>query len=194
MKDTRKIAMTGMLSAIATILMYLEFSVPLVPAFLKFDFSELPALIGSFSMGPVYGVLICLIKNLLKLPSTGTGGVGELANFTLGAIFVFIAGMIYKKRKNRKNALLGALTGGIAMAVLSVPVNYFMTYPVYSKFMPIEKIIEMYQAIFSKVDGLLECLIVFNVPFTFVKAMLCTLITMLIYKRISPIIKGNGTH
>ncbi|MDO4519151.1 MAG: ECF transporter S component [Eubacteriales bacterium] len=192
MKDTRKIAMTGMLAAIATVLMYLEFSVPLVPSFLKFDFSELPALIGSFSMGPLYGVLICLVKNLLKLPSTGTGGVGELANFTLGAIFVCIAGFIYKRKKNRKNALIGALVGGVAMAVLSVPINYYMTYPVYTKFMPIEAIVGMYQAINPKVNGLLSCLIMFNVPFTFVKAMLCTLITMLIYKRISPLIKGNA--
>ena len=98
--NARAIAMTGMLSAIAFILMYLQFNVPLMPSFIAMDLSELPALIGSFALGPVSGVVICLVKNLLHLMRTSTGGVGELSNFILGAAFVFTAGIIYKDRKS----------------------------------------------------------------------------------------------
>ena len=91
----RNMAMIGMLSAISFILMFLEFSIPIMPSFIKLDLSELPALIGAFAMGPVEGVLICLFKNLIHLMRTSTGGVGELSNFILCAVFVFVAGLIY---------------------------------------------------------------------------------------------------
>lgn len=187
---TRTIAMTGMLSAIAFILMYLQFNVPLMPSFIAMDLSELPALIGAFAMGPVSGVVICLVKNLLHLMRTSTGGVGELSNFLLGAIFVFTAGLIYKKKKSKSGALIGSLVGAVAMAVFSVVSNYFLVYPVYTNFMPMEAIIAAYQAIYPGVDSLLDCLIIFNLPFTFIKAMISVIITMLVYKRLSPIIKG----
>lgn len=187
----RSIAMIGMLSAISFILMFLDFSVPVMPSFIKMDLSELPALIGCFAMGPVEGVLICLIKNLLHLMQSSTGGVGELSNFILGATFVCIAGIIYRVKKTRKGALLGSLIGAIAMALISVISNYYLVYPFYTNFMPMEAIIGAYQAIYSGVDNLLEALIMFNMPFTFVKGMFNVIITFLVYKRISPIIKGT---
>lgn len=183
--------MTAILAAVSSVLMMLSFSVPLVPSFLKMDLSEMPALIASFSMGPVSGVLVCLIKNLINLPMTTTGGVGELANFLLGACFVVPAGLIYRFAKNRKGALIASLTGCVAMAIISVPINYFLTYPVYAKFMPLEAIIGMYQAILPGVNGLLQCLLIFNVPFTLVRGILDSAVTFLIYKRISPLIKGR---
>ena len=190
----RYMTVTAMLSALAFILMFIDFSVPLMPSFIKMDISELPALIGAYAMGPVYGVLICLIKNLLHLFITTTGGAGELCNFLLGAVFVFAAGFIYQRNKNRKPAVLGALIGAALMAVLSIPVNYFITYPVYTKFMPIDAIISMYQEINPAADSLLKCLITFNAPFTFVKGLISVVITFAIYKRISPIIKGTRTR
>ncbi len=192
MSKTRKLAMVGMLSAVAFILMLLEFPIPLMPGFIKMDVSELPALIGAFAMGPIEGVAICLIKNLIKLLKTSSAGVGELANFLLGAVFVFIAGLIYKKMRNRKGAIIASFVGALAMGVLSVPINYFITYPFYTNFMPMEAIIEAYQAIYSGVNSLLECLLVFNMPFTICKGLLDVLITFLVYKRLSPIIKGNA--
>ena len=189
----RYMTVTAMLSALAFILMFLDFSVPFMPSFIKMDISELPALVGAFAMGPVYGVLICLIKNLLHLFITTTGGVGELCNFMLGAIFVFAAGFVYQRNKNRKTAVLGAFIGAALMAALSIPVNYFITYPVYTKFMPIDAIISMYQEINPSADSLLKCLITFNAPFTFVKGLISVIITLVIYKRISPIIKGTRT-
>lgn len=191
-KKIRKLTVTGILGGVSTVLMMLSFSVPFMPSFIKFDFSELPALIAAFSMGPMSGVAVCLIKNLINLTMTTTGGVGELSNFLLGACFVLPAGIVYKYRKTRLSAFLSALLGSFAMAAISFPINYFVTYPMYSKMMPIEVIIGMYEAIFSGVDGLASCLLIFNVPFTFFKGVVITLVTFLIYKHISPIIKGNS--
>ena len=100
--NVRYMSVTAMLSAVAFILMFLDFSVPFMPAFIKMDLSELPALIGAFSMGPVCGILICLIKNVLHLFITTTGGVGELSNFLLGVAFVLPAGLIYRHKKPQK--------------------------------------------------------------------------------------------
>ena len=144
---THKLVITAMLAAVATVLMFLEFSVPIMPGFIKLDISELPALLASFSLGPIPGVAVCLIKNLVNLTHTSTGGVGELCNFLLGVSFVVPAGLLYKKMKSRKGAFLGSLLGAFIMAVLSVPLNYFITYPIYAAFMPMEGIIGMYQLI-----------------------------------------------
>ena len=115
--NVRYLTVTAMLSAVAYILMFLDFSVPFMPSFIKMDLSELPALIGSFAMGPLCGVIVCLIKNILHLFITSTGGVGELSNFILGVAFVLPAGLIYKRRKSRKTALLGSLLGAVFMGI-----------------------------------------------------------------------------
>ncbi len=190
-QNVRFIVMTGVLSAVATVLMMLSFSVPFMPSFIKMDFSELPALIASFSMGPISGVMVCLIKNLINLPMTTTGGVGELSNFLLGVCLVLPAGLVYRFRKNRRAAFLAALAGSVIMGLASLPLNYFLTYPIYAKILPIEAIVGMYQAIFPKVDGLFSCLLIFNVPYTFLKGLIDTLLTFVLYKRISPLIKGT---
>ena len=122
---------------------------------------------------------------------TTTGGVGELSNFILGASFVFTAGMIYKKNNTKKGALIGSVLGAAIMAVISIVTNYYIVYPIYTNFMPMDAIIAAYQAIFPAADSLLKCLIIFNMPFTFVKGMISVLITFLIYKRLSPILKGS---
>jgi len=188
---THRLTVTAMLSAVATILMFVDFSVPFMPSFIKLDVSELPALLASFSLGPAYGVAVCLIKNLINCLRTTTGCVGEFCNFLLGAIFVFCAGFIYQRfrhHKSRRGALVGSLTGAAAMALLSVPVNYFITYPIYEKFMPVEAIVGMYQAINPSVNGLLACLVTFNLPFTFIKGLLDVGLCFLIYKPLSPLL------
>ena len=189
----RALTGTAMLGAVAAVLMYLEFPIPIMPAFVKLDVSELTALIASFAYGPVSGVLVCLIKNLIKLPSTSTAAVGELFNFVMGALFVGVAGIVYKRNKTRKGAIVGALLGALVMAVVSVPYNYFIVYPAYVVMyhLPLEAIIGMYQAINPSVDGLLTCLLVFNLPFTFVKGVLDAVLCFLIYKPLSPILHGR---
>ena len=183
---------TAMLSAIAFVLMFLEFNVPLMPSFIKMDLSDLPALIGAFAFGPVSGIVIALIKNLLHLFVSSSGGVGELANFIVSALFVLPAGLIYKHKKSRKTALIGSLVGAFCAALISIPANYFITYPVYTAFMPMETILSMYQAIRPSTDTLLEALVVFNAPFTLIKELLSVVITFIVYKHISPILKGTN--
>lgn len=189
--NIRKLTVTAMLAAMSSVLMFFSFSVPFMPSFIKMDFSELPALIASFAIGPLSGAAVCLVKNLVNLFFTTTGGIGELSNFLLGVFFVVPAGIIYKIKKDRLGAFIGSIVGAAAMAGLSVASNYFIVYPIYTKFMPLEAIIEAYQAIFSGVTSLLDCLIIFNMPFTFLKGLCSVAITFLIYKHISPIIKGT---
>ena len=192
-KHTRAITGTAMLAAVATILMYREFPIPIMPGFIKMDISELPALIASFAYGPISGIAVCLIKNLIKLPSTSTAAVGELFNFVMGALFVGVAGIVYKKNKTRKGAIIGAVAGALIMALVSLPYNYFVVYPAYVVMyhLPLEAIIGMYQAINPNVNGLLACLVTFNVPFTFAKGMVDALLCFLIYKPLSPILHGR---
>ena len=186
---THKLAVAGMLSAVAFVLMFLDFSLPfLIPGFIKMDVSELPALLAAFALGPVWGVVVCLVKNLIHTAISSTGGVGELCNFLLGVFFVLPAGFLYHRKKSRKTALAGALAGALCMALLSVPLNYFITYPMYMKFMPLEAIIAAYQAIRPATNGLLECLVFFNAPFTFLKGLLVSVICFGVYKPLSPLL------
>ena len=196
-KDTtHNLTVAAMLSAVAFILMFIEFPIPmLIPAFIKMDFSDLPALLGAFALGPVYGVIISFMKNLLHIviKGTSTACVGELSNFILGAIFSAVAGYLYMHHKSRKTAIIGAVAGAVAMGVLSVPSNYFVVYPAYVQFyhMPLEAILGMYQAILPSADSLIKCLIIFNLPFTLVKGLLDAVLCMLIYKPLSPILHGR---
>lgn len=188
----RYLVFTALFSAISVVLMYLEISIPIVPSFIKFDFSDLPALICSFAFGPLYGVLVCLLKNLLHLFASQTAGVGELANFAMGAIFAFTAGTVYKFNKTRKGAVVSSASAAFAMGILSLPLNYFLIYPLYYKLgMAKEAILGMYKAILPSVDGIFSALCVFNLPFTVVKGLIVALIAFLIYKPLSPILKDG---
>ena len=143
--QVRKLTVTAMLSAVAFVLMFLDFPIPMImPSFVKMDFSDLPELLGAFALGPMYGVLISLIKNLIHLLlASSTGGVGELCNFLFGAVFAWVAGFVYKRNKTRRSAVLGAVLGAAAMAIVSIPLNYFLTYPAYVVIygMPLDAII-----------------------------------------------------
>ena len=191
--DVRKLAGTAMLAAVAAVLMFFEFSVPLIPAFIKMDFSELPALIAAFAYGPVSGVAVCLVKNLLHLFFTATGGVGELSNFILGAMFVLPAGLIYKYKKTKGFAVAGAFLGAVVMAGVSVITNYYIVYPIYFNMMPLEAILDAYRAINPAVKNLWQALLWFNLPFTFIKASFSIIITIFIYKPLAGILKGKKT-
>lgn len=188
-KKIHKLAITAMLGAVAALLQFLEISLPfLVPAFVKLDFSELPALLASFSLGPAYGVTVCLLKNCFKLLTTYSAGVGELGNFLMGAAYVLVAGVIYRRMKSRRGALLGSALGSVVMAAVSIPVNYFITYPVYTRLMPLDVIMDAYAAIRPGADGLLTCLLTFNAPFTLLKGALVAALCFMIYKPLSPLL------
>lgn len=186
----RQLTVTALMGAMSAVLMFIQIPVPMfMPSFIKFDFSKLPALIASFAIGPLSGACVCLIKNLVNLFSTSTGGVGELSNFILGCAFVVPAGLIYKANKTRTTAIIGALAGSLFMALLSIVSNYFIVYPIYTNFMPMDAILGMYKALNPKVETLLDALIMFNLPFTFVKGLCSTVITVAVYKYISPLLK-----
>ena len=189
----RKLCVTAILSAIAVILQLLEFPIPfLIPSFVKMDFSELPALLASFSAGPLWGVAVCLIKNLVNLPTSGSMYVGELCNFLLGVALVVPAGVIYRCKKTRGGAILACVVGSILMALLSYPINYYISYPIYCQlFGGEERVLSAYQAILPSMPSLAVCIAVFNIPFTLVKALIDSLFTFVLYKPLSPLLKGK---
>ena len=188
----RAITVSAIFGAIGFILMLLEFPLAfIIPSFIKMDFSELPALVVTFAFGYPYGILVCLIKNLLHLFVTTSAGVGELSNFLLGAIFVGVAGIIYKHNKSRKGALIGTLVGALAMAVISIFTNYYIVYPAFSVLygLPMEAILGMYKELLPVADNLFKALVIFNLPFNFIKGIIDAIICFIIYKKISPILK-----
>ena len=190
-----RVAVIGVLSAIAVILMYLEIPVPFMPPFIKFDFSDLPPLLGAYALGPAAGMIICLIKNLVHLMVSNSMFVGELSNFLLGTVFVLTAGLIYRHHKTKRTALIGGIAGAVAMGVFSIFSNYVIVYPVYYQVaMPEAVILEAYQAILPMMDSILECLICMNMPFTILKGLICVGISMFIYHPLSPILKGKRMH
>jgi riboflavin transporter FmnP len=179
----------------------LNFPIPFMPSFIKLDFADLPALLAAFALGPVSGIAVCFIKNLVDVLLTGIGetfGIGPLSNFILGASFVFTAGIIYKYRPTRSRAIFSAILGAVVMALVSIPANAFIVYPIYvGAFFKgdVGVPISMYNAILEPFTGfrvttLLQCLLIFNAPFTFIKAMISVIITIFIYKPLSPLLKG----
>ena len=188
---TRKLTVTAVLSAVAFLLAFLEFPVPLSPPFARLDLSDLPALIGAFAYGPLAGVMVELIKNLLGLMTSGTGGIGELANFIMGSSYVFTAGAIYKANKTKKMALIGGIMGSLVMGVVAAITNYFILLPLFEQFMPIDKIIASFGTFIPFIKTKLDVVIYNAFPFNVLKGLVITLITMLIYKKLRPVLKGS---
>lgn len=187
---TRTITVTAIMGAIGAILMFIEIPLPFMPSFIKFDFSDLPGLITAFALGPVAGVAVSLIKNLIHLLVTQSAGVGELSNFILAAVFTLTAGLIYKFRRTRKSALIASLSASALTAVFSVITNYFIIYPIYYKlYMPESVVLKAYKAILPSVDSVFKSLLIFNLPFTFAKCIIVSLICFMIYKKLSPVMK-----
>ena len=141
-----------------------------------------------FCLGPIAGILVELIKNVLHSFSSGSFAVGELSNFILGASFVGVAGLVYQKKKSKKGAVLASLLGAMTMALISYPSNLFVVYPFYYNFMPKETVLSMYQLILPSVGSMEKALLIFNLPFTFIKGMLDVLLCLFLYKSVSPLL------
>ncbi len=187
----------AMLSAVAAVLMLLEFPVPFIaPPFYELDISEVPVLVGAFALGPVAGLVIETIKILLNLVINGTitAGVGEFANWLMGVAFIYPAAMIYRKNKCKKNAVLGLICGSFLMVVLGGFVNAYILIPTYGKALtlPLDTFVKMGASIHSAVDSIPKMVLLCVVPFNILKAVIVSAITMLIYKKISPILKFSG--
>lgn len=178
----------AMLSAVAAILMYLEIPIPLVPPFLRLDFSDIPALLAGFAMGPLAGVAVLLIKNAVHAMASWSFLVGELANFTIGVSFVLPAAIIYKKNKNKRSAIIGMIIGGLTMAVIAGLLNYFVLIPLYATVLdfPVEAIVGMSNEVNKLIVDLKSLILIGITPFNLLKAAINTLLTALIYKPLSP--------
>ena len=182
----------GALSAVAGVLMLMEMPLWFAPNFYKLDFSEIPVLIGAFAMGPIAGMTIEFIKILLNfvLNGTVTGGVGEIANFLIGCALIMPAGYIYKYSKSTKSAILGMVIGTLTLTVVGAVLNYYLLLPVYAKVfgMPIQAFIDMGSALNPLITNLKTFILYAVVPFNILKGVVVSAITLLVYKRISPIL------
>lgn len=194
-KKLDKLVKISLLSAMAFLLMLIELPIPIFPAFLKIDLSDLPALVGAFALGPVAGVIIEGIKVLLNLVFHGTmtAGVGELANFLIGASLVFTAGMMYKVNKTKGNAIRGLIAGTVMMTVIGAVINYSFLLPVYAKafHVPLNVIVGMGTKVNSNIVDLKTLVLFAIVPFNLVKGIAVSLVTAGVYKKISVILTGQ---
>ncbi len=175
---TRTLTVVAILAAAAFLLQMLGSFMQLkVAGFLEIEFSDLPAIIGTMALGPVAGVIIELVKNLLKCMATTTGFVGEFANFVVNGSFVLAAGFVYMRNKTRKGALIGFIIGTVAMTLVAILANVFVMLPLY-----------MPNVDFS---ARLSLALTTITPFNFVKGIVLSIITFFIYKPLSPVIKGK---
>ncbi|MBR3807097.1 MAG: ECF transporter S component [Lachnospiraceae bacterium] len=190
---TRKMAMIGMFSALATILMILEIPVFFTPGFYKLDFSELPALIGGYAFGPVAGVMIEFCKILLKLMTKGTSTamVGELANFVVGCSFILPASFLYWLKKSKKSAIFSSIVGTLIMTVVGSWLNGLYLLPTFANMfgMPLTSLVGMGTAVNPYIKDVTTLVLFAVVPLNLLKGSIVSLITILIYKKLSPILK-----
>lgn len=192
--NLRHMIQIAMLGAVATVLMLFEIPLVFAPSFYEIDLSEVAVLIGAFAMGPIAGVVIELIKVLLNfvLNGTITAGVGEFANFVIGCGLVVPAGIIYRKNKSRKGALIGMVIGILIMTIVGSALNAYVLLPTYSKAfqMPMETLIAMGTAVNPAITDLSTFVLFAVVPFNLLKGFVVSAVTLLLYKRISRIIKS----
>lgn len=187
-----KVAMLGVL---AYVVEFLEFSLPFFPSFLKLDFSEIVPLMGAFALGPVAGMLVELVKNLLHwLTVSTTAGVGDLANFVVGSAFVMTAGAVYWRRKTRKGAMAALGCGILAMVAAGALVNYFITVPLYALVLSwsTEMIVGMAQKAIPAIHDKLTLILFAFCPFNLLKGAVLSLITIPLYKHVSPLLKQES--
>ena len=191
--STKKVVLIGMLSAVATVLMLFEVPVPFAPSFYKLDLSELPALVAGFAYGPVAGIMVEFVKILLKtvVKGTSTAFVGELANFVIGCGLILPATVIYSFKKNKKMAMIACVTGTLVISIIGPAFNAVYLLPAFSKLygMPMEAIIGMGAAINPAINSVGALVIFCVAPLNFIKGAIDCIITMLIYKPLSRILK-----
>lgn len=175
-----------MLSAAALVIYYLDFPVPLMPPFIKLDLSNVVCLFAGFTTGPIGGLLVCLIKDVIHFAIKGMGttmGIGDIFDFVTSAAFTLTAALIYKKVHTKKGAVIGCIAGTFVFAAVSLPLNYFIVYPIYAAaFGGMEAIMSLYKAILPSVGNIFSALCIFNLPFTLFKGIVTSALTIIIYK------------
>lgn len=181
----RKITLTAIMATMATVLMFIEIPLPIFPFFLKLDISDLPAIICAFAVGPLWGVAVELIKNLVHMMSSRTVFAGEVANFIIGASFVLPTGLIYKKYHTRNGAFLGLAIGTLCMALAGIIANILIILPIYSQFMPIDDIVKKTSEINSLITDKTSLVLYGITPFNLFKGAVISVVTIMVYKPLS---------
>lgn len=195
--STKNVVVMGMFGALAAVLMLFEVPLPFIaPSFYGLDLSEVPILVGTFALGPAAGVLMEVVKILIKLvlKPTSTGFVGEFANLVFGCSLVVPAGIIYRLHKTKKGAMAAMASGTVIMSVVAIAGNALVMIPFYSKFMPLENILAAGAAINPAVGNVWTFAAFCVGPFNLVKGVVVSLITALVYKRISVMIHGMNVE
>lgn len=189
--NTRYITKIGMLSAIAVILMFFEVPLPMMPIFLKLDVSELPAIIGAFVFGPMAGVAIEFIKNLLHAVNTQTMGIGEIANFLVGVAFVLPAGYLYQRYHSHKGAAIALVAGTFSMMFFASLLNYFILLPVYQVVLhfPLDQIIQMGTVANPQIVDLKSFIALAIAPFNMIKGIVISFMTLVIYRKLFSVLE-----
>ena len=189
---TNFIVKVAILGALSGILMMFKFPTPIAPSFYKLEFSDVAALLGGFALGPTAGLIICLIKNLINLliEGTTTAFIGELSNLIMSSSYVVVASMIYKRIHTKKGAIKSLVCGIISLCFVSCIINYYVVIPAYVKFMnfPLEAIIGMGTAIVPSINSLLTLVLLCTLPFNLIKGICVSIITYVVYKRVSPLL------
>lgn len=181
---TKKLTITAILSATSFIFAFIEFPIPLSPSFARMDISDFPALMGSFIFGPIIGLLIELIKNILQLFSSSTAGIGELANFLMGSSFVVSAGFIYKKNQTKKTAIVACIVSSLVMGIVAALTNYYILLPLFVTFMPLDQLIDSFHQFLPFIHTKLDIVLYNAFPFNLLKGLCISLLTFFIYSHL----------
>ena len=193
--SARNVAVIGVLGALATVLMTLEFPLPFLPPFYKLDFSEVPVLLGGFAIGPLAGVLIEAIKVVLHMlfAGTQTAGVGDLANFLIGCAFIVPAAVLYRLKKNRAHAVAGMAAGTAVMTVVGGLLNAAVLLPVYAVafHLPLDQIIAMGTELNANIVDLSTFVFFATTPLNLIKGVLVSVLVFILYKHVSPLLHGK---
>jgi riboflavin transporter FmnP len=187
-RKTRNAVLIAMFGAVSMVLMLLEFPIPIAPPFMKIDLSDLPAILGTFMIGPGAGAGIAALKIVLKLvfKGTDTAFVGELSNFVCALMYILPSYFFYHRKKTKKRAAISLMLGTLSVSILAVFVNYFIMFPLYSKLygMPLKAIIAMGTAVNSHINGLFSMMLIIVFPFNILKYGIVSVITFIAYKRL----------
>ncbi len=192
-KKTQFITKIAILGALAGIISIFDINLPFIPPFYKIDLSEVITILAGFSLGVIPAICVEAIKILVNLLLNGTStlGVGEFANFIMGLSFILPATSIYRLNKTKKQAYIGLVIGGISLVVVSSLMNYFILLPMYSYFfqIPLQSLIDMGHVLNPSINGLWTFIIFAVIPFNMIKASITSIVIILVYKKVSPILK-----
>lgn len=186
----------AMLTAVSLVLM--QFDIPLI-GFYKLDFSNVPVLLGAFAMGPASGLIVLLLKNLIDgLLLSQSLGIGQLADFVVVAGLILPAALIYQKNRTLKGAVLGMIVGSVVMAIDGALMNLFVLIPAYCGEFPLipgfttrEAVVGMFSSVIPAADSVNKVIVMVTLPFNLIKAAVVSILTGLLYKHVSPILKGR---